>query len=180
MAKNPKRVQFESAVTPHLDELYGAAVKLTRSPTEAEDVLQDAVTRAWTFWDRFEEGTNARAWMHRILFNTFVNRYRKRKREREVLTQMHEQRVPEAPRFAESELAEAGLGDEVKAALEGIPGTFREVVELVDIAGASYKEAAARLQCPVGTIMSRLHRGRKLLGGMLQDYAMTEGYLAVA
>ena len=90
------RASFEATLAPHVDELYGAAVRLTRSRADADDVLQEAMTRAWAFWDRFEEGTNARAWMHRILFNTFVNGYRRRKREREVLGQVKRETVHDA------------------------------------------------------------------------------------
>ncbi len=178
------RANFEAVVSPHLDELYGAAVRLTRSRSDADDVLQETMTRAWAFWDRFQEGTNARAWMHRILFNTFVNGYRRRKREREVLGQVKRETVV-APHWSRGEraLAQApmqGIGDEVKAALEELPDAFRQVVEIVDLRGRSYKEAAAILGCPVGTVMSRLHRGRRLLKQTLREYAEAEGYVRAA
>ena len=180
------RARFEAALAPHLDELYGAAVRLTRSRADADDVLQEAMTRAWAFWDRFQEGTNARAWMHRILFNTFVNGYRRKKREREILGQMKRETIREAHwcrgerELGVATLAHHGLGDEVMAALGTLPPAFREAVELVDLGGKSYKEAAALIGCPVGTVMSRLHRGRRLLKDQLRDYAVVEGYVPAA
>ncbi|MAQ17680.1 MAG: RNA polymerase subunit sigma-24 [Sandaracinus sp.] len=181
MKTQKSRRQFERTLAPHLDELYGAAMRLTRSPADADDVLQEAMARAWAFWERYEEGTNVRAWMHRILFNTFVNGYRRKKREREILTQVHRERVPE-PFWSHPEpgVITDQLGDEVQEALASIPDTFRQAIELVDIGGASYRDAADTLGCPVGTIMSRLHRGRRLLGAQLRDYAIEEGYLAAA
>jgi RNA polymerase sigma-70 factor (ECF subfamily) len=181
MHTHAARMRFERTLAPHLDELYGAAMRLTRSPADADDVLQEAMARAWAFWDRFEEGTNVRAWMHRILFNTFVNGYRRKKREREILTQVHRERVPD-PFWARREHSstQTGLGDEVKEALATLPDTFRQAIELVDIGGKSYKDAAKVVGCPVGTIMSRLHRGRRLLSAQLRDYAIEEGYLPAA
>lgn len=186
MRSNPSeaRASFEATVGPHLDELYGAAVRLTRSRSDADDVLQEAMARAWAFWDRFESGTNARAWMHRILFNTFVNGYRRRKREREILG-LVEQQTQRAPHWSRGERQLShrnelawGVGDEVRAALEALPESFRVVVELVDLKGQSYKEAAEKIGCPVGTVMSRLHRGRRQLKQSLRDYATSEGYVS--
>ena len=175
------RTHYESAVLPHVDELYGTAVRMTRCRAEADDLLQETMTRAWTFWDKFEKGTNARAWMHRILRNTFINRYRKRRREREILGEVErlgrEQMALLAP---QTTICERGLGDEVSAALATLSESFRAVVHLVDIEGLSYHEAAARLGVPVGTIMSRLHRARRSLQGRLREYATLEGYLPVA
>ncbi|MEM9071596.1 MAG: sigma-70 family RNA polymerase sigma factor [Myxococcota bacterium] len=180
------RASFEATLAPHLDELYGAAVRLTRSRADADDVLQEAMARAWAFWDRFEEGTNARAWMHRILYNTFVNGYRRKKREREILGQVRRETVRDA-HWSRGERTlrgpidpQQGIGDEVKAALEALPDTFRLAVELVDLRGQSYKDAADAIGCPVGTVMSRLHRGRRLLKESLVDYARSEGYIPAA
>ncbi|MEM7606138.1 MAG: sigma-70 family RNA polymerase sigma factor [Myxococcota bacterium] len=172
------RAAFEAIVSPHMDELYGAALKLTRSETDADDVLQESMARAWTFWDRFEPGTNVRAWMHRIVYNTFVNGYRKRRREREILERVHQ-----SGRALRAESAEPymdGLGDEVRAALQDLPHNFRAVVERVDLRGESYRDCADALGCPVGTVMSRLHRGRRLLQSKLRSYATLEGYVAAA
>lgn len=174
------RAAFEAILAPHMDELYGAAVRLARSPSDADDVLQEAMARAWTFWDRFEAGTNVRAWMHRILYNTFVNGYRKRRREREVLAKVHDDRKALAKLEAPAPSGGMDLGDEVSEALEELPMTFRAVVERVDLHGQSYRETAEALGCPVGTVMSRLHRGRRLLKERLRGYAATEGYVAAA
>ena len=179
MKTQKSRRQFERTLAPYLEELYGSAMRLTRSPADADDVLQEAMARAWAFWDRYEEGTNVRAWMHRILFNTFVNGYRRNKREREILGQVHRERIPD-PFWTRRELAGEELGDEVKGALSTLPESFREAIELVDIGGASYRDAADAIGCPVGTVMSRLHRGRRLLGAQLRDYAIEEGYVAAA
>ena len=181
MHTHAARTRFERTIAPHLAELHGAALRLTRSPADADDVLQETLARAWKFWDRFEEGTNLRAWMHRILFHAFVNGYRRRKREREVLTQVHRERVPE-PFWCRREpvMSAQILGDEVKEALAMLPESFRQAVELVDLGGRSYKEAAKLVGCPVGTIMSRLHRGRRILSHQLRDYAVEEGYLPAA
>lgn len=178
-----ERREYELAIRPHVPELFGTAMRLTRSRSAADDLLQDTMARAWTFWHRFRKGSNARAWMHRILMNTFINGYRKQKREREVLSQLG-QEVRLQTRDAVTELEQRrkgdGFSDEVSAALEGIRPEFRAVVELVDVGDLSYQEAADRLQCPIGTIMSRLHRGRKALRAQLRDYAAQEGLLAVA
>lgn len=181
---NGKRASFEASVGPHVPELYGVAVRLTRCRAEADDVLQEAMTRAWAFWDRFDAGGNPRAWMHRILFNTFASDYRRRKREREILGQatLDDAEGPHWSRGARA-TADGGatfehLSDEVVEALAALPEPFREVVELVDLRGDSYKEAAARIGRPVGTVMSRLHRGRRLLREALRGFAVSEGYLA--
>lgn len=176
-----RRRRFEAAVRPHLDELYGTAVRFTRSPSDADDLLQEAMTRAWAFWHRFEEGTNARAWLHRILRNTFINGYRKRKRERRLLGEVQCQ-VDRRPHWnhQDAEARTDGFGDEVEAALETLPNDFRTVVLLVDLADRSYQEAADEIGCPIGTVMSRLHRGRRMLQQQLRAYAEVEGYIPVA
>jgi RNA polymerase sigma-70 factor (ECF subfamily) len=181
MPPTPARHEFDDAILVHLDELYGAAVRLTRSGSEAEDLVQESVMRAWAFWDRFEPGTNARAWMHRILLNTFINGYRKRKREREIMGAVHvETELSPRPATADARGREEGLGDEVERALSEIPAEFRAAIVLVDLADHSYKDAARVLDCPIGTVMSRLHRGRRLLQDKLRTYATRQGYLAKA
>jgi RNA polymerase sigma-70 factor (ECF subfamily) len=181
MLTTPARHEFDDAILVHLDELYGAAVRLTRSGSEAEDLVQESVMRAWAFWDRFEPGTNARAWMHRILLNTFINGYRKRKREREIMGAVHvETELSPRPADADGRGREEGLGDEVERALAEIPEEFRAAIVLVDLADHSYKDAARVLDCPIGTVMSRLHRGRRLLQEKLRTYATRQGYLAKA
>lgn len=175
------RADFDRCVLGHLDELYGTAVRLTGSRADAEDLVQEAVMRAWAFWDRFEAGTNARAWIHRILMNTFINGYRRRKRERDMLAEV---RVEERRRpwwQHESRRArQDGVSDEVEAALASLPDEFRAVVLLVDYNELTYKEVAGVLDCPIGTVMSRLHRGRRILKRRLRSYAEEEGYIAQA
>ena len=180
-AHTQPRAEFDRTVLTHLDELFGTAVRLTGSRADAEDLVQEAVMRAWAFWDRFQSGTNARAWMHRILMNTFINGYRRKKREREMLAEVRlaEQRKPWW-RHDSLGAQRDGMSDEVEAALASLPDEFRAVVLLVDYDELSYKEVADVLACPIGTVMSRLHRGRRILKRRLRAYAQQEGYLAEA
>lgn len=172
---------YESTITLHMPSLRETARRLTRNHDEAEDLLQDTVVRAWKFWHRFQPGSNARAWLHRILMNTFINSYRKKRRERDLLrAAAEENRRVEAAQRAARQAREDGVGDEVGAALSTLPDEFRTVVEMVDLRDYSYREVAERLECPIGTVMSRLHRARKQLQGKLGAYAATEGYLARA
>ena len=172
---------FERAVARNSTTLREAARRLTGNPDEAEDLVQDAVVRAWTFWDRFEPGSNARAWLHRILVNTFINAYRKQRRERELYRAAAEEARREAlTSLGLREARRDGLSDEVGAALSALPPEFRAVVELVDLGEHSYRDVASELGCPIGTVMSRLHRARKQLSQLLGDYAVAEGYLSTA
>jgi RNA polymerase sigma-70 factor (ECF subfamily) len=169
---------FDAAVARHAHSLREAARRLTGSVDEADDLVQEATLRAWTFWDRFEPGSNARAWLHRILVNTFINAYRKQRRERELFRQAGEEARREALTSSSFNAAQRdGVGDEVGAALAALPSEFRTVVELVDLGDFSYREVASELGCPIGTVMSRLHRARKQLQEMLADYALSEGYM---
>src|SRR4051812_14191092 len=169
---------FEVAVARYSPVLHEAARRLTGSTDEADDLVQEAVLRAWTFWDRFEPGSNARAWLHRILVNTFINAYRKQRRERELFRQAGEEARREATTSNVVRAATRdGLGDEVGAALAALPSEFRAVVELVDLGDLSYREVASELGCPIGTVMSRLHRARKQLQESLSGYASREGYV---
>jgi len=177
----PDRDEFNRAVMGHVDELFGTAVRLTGSHSDAEDLVQEAVLRAWAFWDRFEPGTNARAWMYRILMNTFINGYRRKKRERDVLAEVRVE-VRRRP-WSQHEVRRArhgGLGDEVEEALQSLPEEFRAVVLMVDYNDLTYKEVARALDCPIGTVMSRLHRARRILKRRLRSYAEQEGYIAQA
>lgn len=172
---------FEVAVARYTPVLHEAARRLTGSADEAADLVQDAVMRAWTFWDRFEPGSNARAWLHRILMNTFINAYRKQRRERDLFRAAGEESRRDAYSAAELSCAERdGLSDEVGAALASLPAEFRAVVELVDLGDLSYREVASQLGCPIGTVMSRLHRARKQLQESLAEYARDEGFLGAA
>ena len=179
--------RFRREALPLVDELYGAALRLTRNPSDAEDVVQETYLRAYRGFAGFRPGTNLRAWMHRILMNVFISGYRKRRREPQTVS---EEEIPEwslydrlvgagAEPSAEAE-ALARLPDEdVQRALEEVPERFRAPVLLADVEGFSYKEIAEILGVPIGTVMSRLHRGRKALEKALwevmRDRGMIEG-----
>jgi RNA polymerase sigma-70 factor (ECF subfamily) len=170
--------EFEQRLAPHLRELLGTATRLAGSKAGGEDLLQESALRAWRYWERFEEGTNRRAWMHRIVFNTFVNQYRKHVRERDLLSAVY----LDAMGSANAESAGEGsttldaMADEVHHALSALPVEFREVIVRVDIEMQSYKEVAEALACPVGTVMSRLHRARRALRSTLRGYAAERGF----
>ena len=175
------RAAFDRHVLSHRSELLAAGIRLAGSRAEAEDLVQEAVMRAWVFWHRFEPGTNGRAWMHRILLNTFINGYRKRRRERDVLAavQVEELRALGWDARVHATPGET-LGDEVSAALSRLPDEFRRVLVLVDLEEQSYRDAARTLGCPIGTVMSRLHRARTAMKRELAAYATGEGYVAQA
>lgn len=182
--KIPSTDPFQMEVMPHLHTLFGAALRLTRSASEAEDLVQETYLKAFRSFSQFEVGTNCKAWLFRILTNTFINKYRRKVKEREILD--NEFRSPDAKEgeagdhfgkghTPESDLADRFLSDEVLRALEKVPLDFRLVVVLSDIYGCSYKEIAAKVKIPIGTVMSRLFRGRRLLQDQLLDYAVREG-----
>ncbi|MBC7174180.1 MAG: sigma-70 family RNA polymerase sigma factor, partial [Polyangiaceae bacterium] len=153
-------------------ELRRSALRLTRSTADADDLVQETLTRAWTFWERFDPDTNARAWLHRILYNTFISSYRRKRRERAAMQK--ESDAPERSAPAPQLLTEL-LGDEVRDAMDRLRPEYRHAVVMVDVLGFSYTEAAEAAGCPLGTIMSRLHRGRRSLGADLEHYARDLG-----
>lgn len=165
-----------------MDSLYGAALRLTRNPTDAEDLVQETYLRAYRGFGGFQEGTNLRAWLYRILTNTFINSYRAKKRrpdetELDEVEDLYLYRklggleAATVGRSAEDELMDWFTDAEVKDAVEALPDQFRMAVLLADVEGFSYKEIAEILDVPIGTVMSRLHRGRKALQRRLYDYA---------
>lgn len=170
------RAEFDREVLAHQGELFGSALRMTGCRAEAQDLVQEAVLRAWTFWERFQPGTNGRAWMHRILVNTFINGYRRRRREREILGEIRRDVGFDGERGPRAIPGE-GLGDEVASALSLLPDEFRQVLVLVDLDERSYKDAARELGCPIGTVMSRLHRARRAMKRQLSEYALAEGYV---
>jgi len=187
LAGRHKRTEFERQALAHLDALYGAAYRLTRNARDAEDLVQDSLLRAYRFWDSFQQDSNCKAWLLRIVTNTFINEYQRKKRSREVLdaaTQeqdatdgvlVHaEARDKQSPDKA---LLERSVSDDVQKALDALPDDFRTAVVLCDVNGLSYKEIAEIMDCPVGTVMSRLFRGRKLLAASLRGFAQSEGYV---
>src|SRR5262245_58025652 len=174
---------FEAIAMTHLDSLYATGLRMTRDPREAEDLVQDTMLAAYRFFHRFEPGTNCKAWLFKILTNTFINKYRKRVREREVKDVIDQEETPSlmsedvahASKDPEGAIAGALLSDDVKQALEAVPHDYRLAVVLCDLEDFSYKEIADIMDCPVGTVMSRLHRGRRLLQKSLRDYAVKQG-----
>jgi RNA polymerase sigma-70 factor (ECF subfamily) len=185
--KHTLRSEFEVETVPHLDALFGTAMRLTRNPRDAEDLVQDTMLRAYRFWDHFEQGTNCKAWLIKILTNTFINRYHKSRRDQEISDKvvaegdaaesMVSQSQKDQSRDPETAIAQRGLSDVVLRALEQLPPDFRVAVVLCDLEELSYKEIAEAMECPVGTVMSRLFRGRKLLQAALHDHAVAEGVI---
>jgi RNA polymerase sigma-70 factor (ECF subfamily) len=166
---------------PHLPALYGAALRLGRSEGDAEDLVQETLLRAYRFFDTFEAGTNCKAWLFRILTNVFRNRYREKEREQEILGEAESseanlgQFVAEGPRDSETALLGRMVSADVEQALTAIPAEFRLAVVLADLEDFSYKEIAEIMDCPAGTVMSRLYRGRKMLQKLLYSYALEQG-----
>ncbi len=176
---------FEEAIMPHRSLLLRVALKMTGSSAEADDLVQETLLRAFRHFERLRPDSQVRPWLMRIMHNAFVSNWRRKKRERAVLQPaICEHDVPWVlPRKlagAPDARADDGLGDEVVAALEELPAPYRSCVVLVDIQSKSYKEAAEAIGRPLGTVMSRLFRGRRLLKGKLDDYARREGYLSRA
>ena len=168
-------VRFERDTLPYRDQLFQAALRLTRAATDAEDLVQETLARACAGYHRFRPGTNLRAWLHRILRNTFINNYRKRRREPVVLAWAVEELPVARPlspgsgdtRSAEVQALDRMVAPEITGALRALPAEFREAVLLTDVEGYSYRETAALMGTPVGTVMSRLHRGRSALRARL-------------
>jgi RNA polymerase sigma-70 factor (ECF subfamily) len=175
---------FEREVVAHLDALYALALRMTRSPSEGEDLVQDTVLKAIRARDQFEPGTNMRAWLLRILTNAFINRYRRSGLERTVLEGPDADPLAdgwissatlEAMRDPESQALRPVLEAEIRDALDALPADFRLVVLLSDVEELSYKEIADIVGCPIGTVMSRLHRGRRMLKADLLEHARALG-----
>lgn len=172
------RADFEREMMPHLGSLYAVALRLTRNERDAEDLVQDTALRAYRFFHRYEAGSNGRAWLFKILHNTFLTRYRRRSREREVLEQLAEEPTTalyEEADDPEQRLLTEFLSEDVRRALDRLPEEFRTAVVLCDLEEFSYKEIAEIMECPVGTVMSRLHRGRRMLQEALRGYAQQHG-----
>jgi RNA polymerase sigma-70 factor (ECF subfamily) len=167
---------FQPSVQPLLRGLRGSALRLTRNPYDADDLLQETTLRAWRFWAHYEPGSNLRAWLHRILLNTFVNGYRRARREREVLAQAKNASELFVGEIASASPQDAGLSDELARGLAELPADFRATLWAVAVDELSYREAAEALGCPIGTIMSRLHRARNAMQGALQPAALAHGY----
>jgi RNA polymerase sigma-70 factor (ECF subfamily) len=183
---NPTSWDFTSGQLPYRDQLYKTALRMTRSVEESEDLLQETFLKAFNHYDRFEEGTNLKAWLFRIMKNTYINSYRKRKLQPhhvdlDELQEGFELQLVDQGRLAdrspESELLNGHLDAEVRDALLGLPHDYKMAVLLVDIHGLSYQETADLLAVPVGTVMSRLYRGRKKLERSLLSFGRRYNYL---
>ncbi len=171
---------------PYLDALYNTAYRMTRNAQDAEDLVQETYLKAYKYYDKFEEGTNLKAWLFKILKNTFINSYRKAQLqppqsdfadiEESFESQISEDAVRQI-RNPEEELLENVLDEDVQRAIDRLPQDYRMVVLLADLEGFSYKEISDILEIPVGTVMSRLYRGRRLLEAEMLSYAREHGYL---
>jgi RNA polymerase sigma-70 factor (ECF subfamily) len=176
--------RFERDAMPFLDQLYSAAMRMTRNPADAEDLVQETFAKAFASFHQFREGTNLKAWLYRILTNTFINSYRKKQREPlpSLTEDVEDWQLARAESHTSSGLKSAEMqalerlpDSDVKDALSKLPEDFRLAVYLADVEGFPYKEIAEIMDTPIGTVMSRLHRGRRQLRAMLTDYARQRG-----
>jgi len=185
--KKDLKAEFGRVALPQLSHLYTSAFYLTKDKTEAEDLVQETYLRAFRFFDKFETGTNVRAWLLSILRNLFINRYRQKTREPQVveyekLDEAYGSMVEQGENMGrgnpEHHFASQMMDDEVEAALKGLPEEFRTAIVLVDIEELSYQETAQMMECPVGTVRSRVSRGRRMLQVALRDYALQRGLIS--
>jgi RNA polymerase sigma-70 factor (ECF subfamily) len=180
-----RKARFEKDALPFLDALYSAALRMTKNPEDAQDLVQETYAKAFNSFHQFEEGTNLRAWLYRILTTTFINIYRKNQRQPLISDGEIEDwqlaksasHTSDQGKSAEVEALENLPDGDIKRAMQSLPEEFRLAVYLADVEGFSYKEISEIMDTPSGTVMSRLHRGRKLLRDLLTDYAIESGFI---
>ncbi len=184
-----RRLRFERDAMQYVDQLYSAAMRMARNPSDAEDLVQEAYTKAFSAFHQYKPGTNLKAWLYRILTNTYINLYRKRQREplqsnsdtiEDWQLARAESHTSSGLRSAEAEALDHLPDSDVKRALQDIPEEFRLAVYFADVEGYAYKEISDIMNTPIGTVMSRLHRGRRMLRDMLAEYAAERGFKTAA